>query len=292
MNVEALKDDLAKKGVVVTRDAKTDPYKVYVPDSAKLKVTQVSGSVAGAGSGEFHVYRASRRREQDRMARVVANAAKAEKLAAVIQMKEEAREEQLARTAKLSAKRKRRKEAKRKWKKKKRAMAASAALAYPNDGSFMDRFLRKQQTAESPAPSGWADWAANAERGPISAGPATPNVPLISVDKADVVVKAARECADGDRLERVYARAGTGGAILGTKVVDAEGGGGGGGGGADPVIVRFTGVAPNTSFVAFSYYSKSGLRRSEPFQVADCPAEPAVEVGPVSETTPDTTKNA
>lgn len=46
-----------------------------VPD----RVYHVMGSNAGAGSGEFHTYRHSRRREQERLKRIDEDAERAEK---------------------------------------------------------------------------------------------------------------------------------------------------------------------------------------------------------------------
>ena len=69
------------------------------------------GSTAGAGSGEFHMYRAARRRELDRMARIDSEAATTdarEKFESSLAGKRAALEEQ---TQKRAQKRRKRKEA-------------------------------------------------------------------------------------------------------------------------------------------------------------------------------------
>lgn len=68
-------------------------------------VTNVQGSSAGAGSGEFHVYKASRRREYERL-RVMEAESEAEKTAAEFaRRKEEMRELDASKTEKNRAKR-------------------------------------------------------------------------------------------------------------------------------------------------------------------------------------------
>ncbi|KAJ1311755.1 hypothetical protein OPQ81_010225 [Rhizoctonia solani] len=77
----------------------------------------VQGSSAGAGSGEFHVYKQSRRREYERL-KIMEEAAKKEQETAEFEAKKREREEQSeAKTAKNRA---------RRQKKKNRAMGKGA----------------------------------------------------------------------------------------------------------------------------------------------------------------------
>ena len=81
----------------------------YIVEDVPDRVYHVMGSNAAAGSGEFHTYRHSRRREQDRLKRIDEEAERQEK--------EKEREEKLAalenadeeKTAKRRAKRQKKK---------------------------------------------------------------------------------------------------------------------------------------------------------------------------------------
>eukprot|EP00193_Tetraselmis_chui_P001109 CAMPEP_0177751694 /NCGR_PEP_ID=MMETSP0491_2-20121128/512_1 /TAXON_ID=63592 /ORGANISM="Tetraselmis chuii, Strain PLY429" /LENGTH=110 /DNA_ID=CAMNT_0019266827 /DNA_START=417 /DNA_END=746 /DNA_ORIENTATION=- len=42
----------------------------FIQDNVATRIFNVSGSSAGAGSGDFHQYRMARRREQSRLARI------------------------------------------------------------------------------------------------------------------------------------------------------------------------------------------------------------------------------
>eukprot|EP00467_Chlorarachnion_reptans_P013999 CAMPEP_0114507658 /NCGR_PEP_ID=MMETSP0109-20121206/12137_1 /TAXON_ID=29199 /ORGANISM="Chlorarachnion reptans, Strain CCCM449" /LENGTH=213 /DNA_ID=CAMNT_0001686445 /DNA_START=42 /DNA_END=679 /DNA_ORIENTATION=+ len=161
MDYNLIKQDLEKKkkegGLALQKKpedgAADDPYKVFVPDRAKLKVREVSGSTAGAGSGDFHVYRGSRRREQFRVAKILAEAEQKEQFEAFLKRKEQAHLEQVARTAKKASKRKRRKESRKAARKKAKGTAKNT---FENDGSFMERFRRNQEMAETDLPGDWA----------------------------------------------------------------------------------------------------------------------------------------
>ncbi|KAI0358669.1 DUF1168-domain-containing protein [Trametes cingulata] len=96
-----------------------DPAKpAYIPPPPKEKTIRppremmknVQGSSAGAGSGEFHVYKASRRREYERL-KMMDEQAQKEAEAAEFERRRREREEQAqAKTAKNRAKRQKKKE--------------------------------------------------------------------------------------------------------------------------------------------------------------------------------------
>ncbi|KAI0313004.1 hypothetical protein OF83DRAFT_1034907, partial [Amylostereum chailletii] len=96
-----------------------DPAKpAYVPPPPKEKTIRparemmknVQGSSAGAGSGEFHVYKASRRREYERL-KAISDSAEQTKQEADFEARKRAREEEAeARTSKNRAKRQKKKE--------------------------------------------------------------------------------------------------------------------------------------------------------------------------------------
>ncbi|KAG0707323.1 DUF1168-domain-containing protein [Suillus ampliporus] len=96
-----------------------DPTKpAYVPPAPKEKTIRparemmknVQGSSAGAGSGEFHVYKASRRREYERL-KMMEDEAKAESETAEFERKrKDAEDVAEAKTAKNRAKRQKKKE--------------------------------------------------------------------------------------------------------------------------------------------------------------------------------------
>jgi len=96
-----------------------DPAKpVSIPPPPKEKVIRparemmknVQGSSAGAGSGEFHVYKASRRREYERL-KALSDGAEKESVTREFEEKKRQREEEAeAKTAKNRAKRQKKKE--------------------------------------------------------------------------------------------------------------------------------------------------------------------------------------
>jgi len=96
-----------------------DPAKpAYVPPAPKEKTIRparemmknVQGSSAGAGSGEFHVYKASRRREYERLKLLDETAQKEADTAEFERKRKEAEELADAKTAKNRAKRQKKKE--------------------------------------------------------------------------------------------------------------------------------------------------------------------------------------
>lgn len=96
-----------------------DPAKpAYVPPPPKEKTLRparemmknVQGSSAGAGSGEFHVYKASRRREYERLKMLEEESLKETVEAEFEKKKREAEEISSAKTAKNRAKRQKKKE--------------------------------------------------------------------------------------------------------------------------------------------------------------------------------------
>jgi len=92
---------------------------IKIPDPASSKksnvppppeiVANVQGSSAGAGSGEFHVYKASRRREYERLREMDAEAKKEEEDAQWKREEAERRKKDEERTAKNRAKRSKKK---------------------------------------------------------------------------------------------------------------------------------------------------------------------------------------
>ncbi|KAL4073993.1 hypothetical protein J3A83DRAFT_2654082 [Scleroderma citrinum] len=96
-----------------------DPSKpAYIPPPPKEKIVRaaremmknVQGSSAGAGSGEFHVYKASRRREYERLKIMEESARKEAETAVFEKRRQETADQAEAKTAKNRAKRQKRKE--------------------------------------------------------------------------------------------------------------------------------------------------------------------------------------
>ncbi|EDN09462.1 DUF1168 domain-containing protein [Histoplasma capsulatum] len=112
-----------------------DPSKdIRIPDPSKPRtssslapppeiVANVQGSSAGAGSGEFHVYKASRRREYERL-KLIEEELKREQ---ADEMFERRREEARRKDEEKTEKNRRRREKKKKAKEKKGAAGPSAA---------------------------------------------------------------------------------------------------------------------------------------------------------------------
>jgi len=97
-------------------------------DARTVEAKNVSGSTAGAGSGDFHVYRQQRRRELDRLAQLRADGDE-EAFAAEEYERSLATDE---RTKRRAAKRRRKKDAAQARRKKAKAAKAEAAAGDSN----------------------------------------------------------------------------------------------------------------------------------------------------------------
>ncbi|PKS10442.1 hypothetical protein jhhlp_002193 [Lomentospora prolificans] len=126
-------------------------------------VTNVQGSSAGAGSGEFHVYKAARRREADRLRRMDEEARKEKE-------QEEFEREKRARESKDDEKTRKNREKREKMKarKAKARSAAKSAGNRPNDSGDAT-----EDAADVKAASALADVRVNAPKD--SAAPAAPS---------------------------------------------------------------------------------------------------------------------
>ncbi|KAG9079979.1 hypothetical protein FRC06_007219, partial [Ceratobasidium sp. 370] len=107
--------DMQKQQLEKLMKDPTKPVQVPVPPKEKTirpareMMKNVQGSSAGAGSGEFHVYKQSRRREYERV-KIMEDAAKKEQEIAEFEQRKREREEQSeAKTAKNRAKRQKKK---------------------------------------------------------------------------------------------------------------------------------------------------------------------------------------
>lgn len=79
-------------------------------DPRDIQAKNVSGSTAGAGSGDFHVYRQQRRIELDRIAKMEEEARETKEKEELFHAAEERRMREVNKTQKRAAKRKRKKE--------------------------------------------------------------------------------------------------------------------------------------------------------------------------------------
>lgn len=79
-------------------------------DYRDIQAKNVAGSTAGAGSGEFHVYRQQRRRELERIERMKVEAKRNEEEKLRCEAAEKRRRKEIDKTTKRAAKRKRKRE--------------------------------------------------------------------------------------------------------------------------------------------------------------------------------------
>ncbi|KAL1978401.1 hypothetical protein VTN31DRAFT_1260 [Thermomyces dupontii] len=108
-------------------------------------VPNVQGSSAGAGSGEFHVYKASRRREYERL-RLIEEEVQREKADAEFQRK---REELRRKDEEKTEKNRRKREKKRAAAAKKKATASAQANGTANGSDADDMAVEKQNQGGS-----------------------------------------------------------------------------------------------------------------------------------------------
>ncbi|KAJ7045571.1 hypothetical protein C8F04DRAFT_1248976 [Mycena alexandri] len=122
-----------------------DPVKpAFVPPPPKEKTIRparemmknVQGSSAGAGSGEFHVYKASRRREYERLKILEETSQKEADEAAFERKRREAEEQAESKTAKNRAKRQ---------KKKERSKTKGSTPEGQGDGGARDAPIKKRR---------------------------------------------------------------------------------------------------------------------------------------------------
>ncbi|KAJ7462361.1 hypothetical protein B0H11DRAFT_2055385 [Mycena galericulata] len=122
-----------------------DPVKpAFVPAPPKEKTIRppremmknVQGSSAGAGSGEFHVYKASRRREYERLKLLEETSQKEAEEAAFELKRREAEEMAESKTAKNRAKRQ---------KKKERSKTKASENGHGDDGNTHDAPIKKRR---------------------------------------------------------------------------------------------------------------------------------------------------
>lgn len=156
---------LASQAAELTRLFADPEREIKLPDGSTSKgsrlppppeiVANVQGSSAGAGSGEFHVYKASRRREYERLREMEAEAKKEDDTAKWEKETEEKRLRDEEKTAK-----KREKRAKKKGKLSGKPQAAKGQLAMASedeDGHDLNGQIRGKKPLQLPRRSDEAD---------------------------------------------------------------------------------------------------------------------------------------
>ena len=98
----------------------------YITETVPLRAENTAGSTAGAGSGEFHTYRASRRREQLRLEAMDREATEAEAKEAFERRRAETEAKLAAEGEKKRNKRQKKKERQKANKKAKRGLGETA----------------------------------------------------------------------------------------------------------------------------------------------------------------------
>ncbi|ORY11703.1 hypothetical protein BCR34DRAFT_624668 [Clohesyomyces aquaticus] len=134
---------------------------IHIPGSALPKhlapppeiVANVQGSSAGAGSGEFHVYKASRRREYERLRLMDEEVKREEEEKAFRERKEEMEKKDKAKTEKNRARREKLKLKKMQKKGGKSTDAGDNGAQAPHGGQFK----KLKPNAAAPRPSGEDD---------------------------------------------------------------------------------------------------------------------------------------